>query len=1154
MSDADIAYSAHTPAQEPTPSDSPSGRPRPPPSRRRDKPQLSCNACRRRNRASGSSCSYTTATGRPHGPVHVQDRINELESLVLSLMGQQNPTRAFPSSSEYTVQTTPDEDHVPEPSVPGGNPELPGDTTPKTQSGIPPPPSDCGSIKVRESGMSYVSSAHWAAVLDSIAELRHHFAEEDDAYAHIPDPIQSQASLARPQLFYSSSTHISRAEIFHAIPPRRVVDRLVSRYFNVVDLAPETTLVTHSTSATSGIPSQPTQDPERQATVDTLRKKIAHCLVLGHYAKGGPHVLETLILYLLVEILLLKGVETGIWVLAGNIVQIATHMGYHRDAKHFPDISPFAGEMRRRVWTTIAQIDHSSSLQMGLPTVVKESQVDTAEPRNLYDADFDEDTANLPPSRPESEVTPILYVLSKHRLLSVSVKVADMAIEPRSHSYSKVLDLDKQIDKARDALPPSMRWKSLASSLDVPSQVLMKRIWLEVSLQRLKVDLHRKFMGPSRLQQEHAYSRSACLAAAMRILEFQHLVDEEARVDGRLNENPWRVATSLLHEFLLATSILCFYLQNRRAGPQEQSVGPGDAGDISVDRIKRLLRASQVIWARSSATSRAACKAVAAVRYVLGDSGVVSGSSSGFAVSDSGVSSSAPTRYFPGEGPSSISDNYNFFGPIMPLEAVADPAPPGPETDSGEKDVAMQMVGTESHAIDPVVAARAVRKIDWFLIPAMMFGYGLVYYDKAILGSAVLFGMTSDLELSVPDPNNPGAVDTSRLSWATSLFYFGMLAGLYPMSFALQRLDLGRVLGGVVCVWAATCAATAGVTSHGGLYAQRFFLGFVESIIPTGFMCIVSGFYTQAEQSLRQSWWFSSTGLWTILGGALNYGFAQITGGALRPWQYIYLLAGALTFLFGLFCFAVPSSPVSAWFLTKEEKFAAVERLRYGQTGVRCTKLKWAQLREAVLDVKIWLIALMMTSAYTVNGAVSGFGPLIVSTFDWSTLDSILFQFPLGGLCFIVILLTGWLGSLGCAIIWKSEWTFHAAAPVIGYTIMGTFGGVVSLIITIGISNVAGHTKKSFTSATIFVAYCVGNIIGPQLVRSQSKAHHYPELWLGLIICYCITVISSAALFIILRKENKGREATVVEDETERSKLAFQDLTDKENPYFRYVM
>jgi hypothetical protein len=38
------------------------------------------------------------------------------------------------------------------------------------------------------------------------------------------------------------------------------------------------------------------------------------------------------------------------------------------------------------------------------------------------------------------------------------------------------------------------------------------------------------------------------------------------------------------------------------------------------------------------------------------------------------------------------------------------------------KDVAIQMVGEESHSIDPAVAARAIRKIDWFLIPAMTVG------------------------------------------------------------------------------------------------------------------------------------------------------------------------------------------------------------------------------------------------------------------------------------------------------------------------------------------------------------------------------------------------------------------------------------------------
>jgi protein-S-isoprenylcysteine O-methyltransferase Ste14 len=141
----------------------------------------------------------------------------------------------------------------------------------------------------------------------------------------------------------------------------------------------------------------------------------------------------------------------------------------------------------------------------------------------------------------------------------------------------------------------------------------------------------------------------------------------------------------------------------------------------------------------------------------------------------------------------------------------------------------------------------------------------------------------------------------------------------------------------------------------------------------------------------------------------------------------------------------------------------------------------------------------------------------------------------------------------GCAMIWKSKWTHHAALPVAGYSIIGTFGAVVSQTISIGMSNVAGATKKSAMAAAIFAAYCVGNIVGPQLIKSQTKSKHYPELWTGLIICYCITIVAAGALYVVLWRENKKRDARQV-DEAERDRLAFMDLTDGENPYFKYVL
>lgn len=483
-----------------------------------------------------------------------------------------------------------------------------------------------------------------------------------------------------------------------------------------------------------------------------------------------------------------------------------------------------------------------------------------------------------------------------------------------------------------------------------------------------------------------------------------------------------------------------------------------------------------------------------------------------------------------------------------------------------------QLLGSEARHYDAALERRVLRKIDMFLMPAMVIGYGLVYYDKAILGSAALFGMTRDLSLAVTDTSTtPPTTDTSRLSWATSTFYFGQLVGSYPMTYLLQRLDLRYTLGPMVMIWAIVCAATAGVTSWQGLIVVRFFLGFTESIIPTSFMIIVSGYYTQQEQALRQSWWFSGTGWFTLIGSALNYGFAQIQGGALTPWQYIYVLAGGLTFLFGIWCFFLPNSPQTAWYLTPEERIVAVERLRRGQTGVRNQQIKRDQVIEALLDVKVWLVALIMASAYTVNGAVSGFGPLIVSTFGYTALQSILFQFPLGAICAVGIPLTGWLASkykniripllllctlpviAGFAMIWKSEWGTRPVTPVVGYSLIGFFGPVVSLTVTLGAGNVAGETKKSFMASAVFVAYCVGNIVGPQLIKSQTRAQHYPELWTGLIICYCITIASASALYFVLWRENKRRDALGL-DEDEKDRLGFADLTDKQNQHFRYVL
>ena len=75
--------------------------------------------------------------------------------------------------------------------------------------------SDPGTLKVGESGTSYVQSVHWEAILTKIKGLKE-------------DLVTDSRSPPGSYLFYGLNRHASRDEILRAIPPRTVVDRLMA--------------------------------------------------------------------------------------------------------------------------------------------------------------------------------------------------------------------------------------------------------------------------------------------------------------------------------------------------------------------------------------------------------------------------------------------------------------------------------------------------------------------------------------------------------------------------------------------------------------------------------------------------------------------------------------------------------------------------------------------------------------------------------------------------------------------------------------------------------------------------------------------------------------------------------------------------------------
>lgn len=55
----------------------------------------------------------------------------------------------------------------------------------------------------------------------------------------------------------------------------------------------------------------------------------------------------------------------------------------------------------------------------------------------------------------------------------------------------------------------------------------------------------------------------------------------------------------------------------------------------------------------------------------------------------------------------------------------------------------------------------------------------------------------------------------------------------------------------------------------------------------------------------------------------------------------------------------MPDSPVHAACLTREERIIAVERVRDDQGGTENKRIKISQVREALLDIRTWLIVLL---------------------------------------------------------------------------------------------------------------------------------------------------------------------------------------------------
>ncbi|KAK3674050.1 hypothetical protein LTR78_005897 [Recurvomyces mirabilis] len=507
---------------------------------------------------------------------------------------------------------------------------------------------------------------------------------------------------------------------------------------------------------------------------------------------------------------------------------------------------------------------------------------------------------------------------------------------------------------------------------------------------------------------------------------------------------------------------------------------------------------------------------------------------------------------------SSLNDRTKSSGSTAEVEARVS------ARDDGNVDQAylfLSSVNENGLALSGADRRKLLAKIDWRIVPIMFLCYAVSFVDKVSLNYAAVMGLTNDLKLRGNDFSNT----------ATAFFAAYLIAEI-PTIFILNKVPVAKWLGANVVLWGIATACTAAAHDFSSLLTARIFLGILQAAIAPSLMLLSSQYYTKAEQGPRFAFWYCGLGVGQIVGGLASYGFQHVHKHDFQGWRLMFVVLGCVTVLIGgatvLF---LPDSPMSASFLTIPERAAVLKHVETNRTGVLNRHIKPRQIQEGLLDPQLWLLALMTILATIPSGVVSTYSATLIKGLGYRTTTAALLNMPSGIISIASVLIAGY-GTRSTSN--RGLWYAGVCLPaILGGALMSFMskkneGGLLAgiylvncIVATFPIAlqwtaaNVAGSSKRTFGAALLAFAFGVGNIIGPQTFQARDAPDYYPAK-ITVVVSQAAAAMLAVVLTVYYRWVNTQRDRkpdgyvnNIIESEQEK----WQNLTDKQDRYFRYV-
>jgi hypothetical protein len=490
------------------------------------------------------------------------------------------------------------------------------------------PESDDQPARLEANEKNVVGKSQWSAVLDEISELR----SAAELRVDPTNAITGHNNRLDEDTLIGASRPSSLEEVLRKhLPPKIQVDRLLSRYFNAtyvvipilhstqfqrqyeefwqdslgVDPIWSATLfavlcISASISFADGSEDDPSQRKNFLAAA-------AQCLILGDYTTPKLRVIQALLLFSQCKYMASLDPSREVVLVLSMVVRLAFQIGLHRE----PDssFSPFEGEMRRRLWAMCRHFDLIVSYQLGLPSNIPDGWHDTELPRNLLDDDFDESSSDLPPSRPETDMTRVLYFIVKSRLMTVFAQIYSKALSLKGIDLQDIATLQFENQKQYDLIPQSMRIRPISQSFTSPNHVIVGRLNCEFIFQRGMCILHRQGMVMG-----NALSRDACVRASMTMMGHFADLHKEFQPTGQLQGARWMLSPTTMSDFLLAALTLCLALSTAR---KAQKRGSTSFDQVEWRRIIDALGDAYAICIKEQTKSKSAARVAKAIGVML---------------------------------------------------------------------------------------------------------------------------------------------------------------------------------------------------------------------------------------------------------------------------------------------------------------------------------------------------------------------------------------------------------------------------------------------------------------------------------------------------------------------------------------------------------